>query len=257
MTDSLTEKQLDSLLDKESGVANDTRLVDGKSFQELTEILGETVTFHDAKAIGGLSIEDLELVRNKPLVYAPIASTFGGYTGEGLLGMLLGLVDTRTFKGQCFEATDKQWTHLVSVEVTPDREDFVFGLFGGGTKDITSERPVAIIKLGVSERNSDVLVLGGEYKGKFVYHTRTEGDITIVDLWYGATSRDKLWMTCANSTRVHTYGASCQEGSDNPPEGYFTIPCETVIYQTEFEEMVAPLRQELAELSSLLATIKK
>jgi len=256
MTEQLTPEQLAMLVDRKTGIVNDSYLIDGITLGELQTYLEESGVVNNTEALSGYRLEELIDIRQQPQVHAPVAASFGGLKEEGLLSLLMGLVDTRTFQGVRFKACSHYWTHLVTVESTPNREDFYFGLFGGGLNYAESDSPVAMLRLGVEGRGSEVLVLSGKYCGEFVTRTVPGDGVIYTELWYGADSRAPLTMACANSTRDHSYGLSEQEPVDLSKEGLSRLSYETALFQSEFDAMAEPLCQELTGLKTKFTNLK-
>jgi len=210
----------------------------------------------NTERLDGYRLEDLYAMRERPFIHTPDAATFAGLSKEGLETTLTTLVNTRTFQGARLEPAGGRWTRLVSVEVVPNREDFVFGLFGGGINDASIERPVAILRLGVEGRQSEVLVLSGQYEGRFVTFNQMVGDVLYTEVWYEADSRGELLITCTNSTRAHNYGDSQQSVDKAPSENLVNLSYETALLESVFESMVEAMRQELSGLKTKLSNLK-
>ena len=255
MSENITPEQLAGLLDRK-GTANDARHFNGLTFDQLVEILESSMVTKNTDRLGGYRLEDFYAMRERPFIHTPDTATFAGLSAEGLETTLTTLVNTRTFQGARLEPAGGRWTHLVSVEVLPDREDFVFGLFGGGINDASIERPVAIMRLGVEGRQSEVLVLSGQYEGRFVTFNQMEGDTLYTEVWYEADSRGELLITCVNSTRAHKYGAAQQTVDKVPSENLIDLSYETALLESTFQPMVEALRQELSGLKTKLSNLK-
>lgn len=255
MSETITPAQLASLLDRKSP-ANDTRQFNGMTLDQIVELLETTLVSKNSERLGGYRLEDFYATHERPFIHTPDATSFGGLDPIAFEATLTGLVNTRTFQGTRLAPTTCPWTHLVSVEVVPDREDFVFGLFGGGINDATVERPVAVLRLGVEGRQSEVLVLSGQYEGRFVTFNRMEDDVLYTEVWYEAASRGELLITCANSTRAHRYGDAEQSVSLPPNDSLIALPYETALLESTLEHLVAPLRQELSVLKTKLSDMK-
>lgn len=255
MTQTLSPEQLAMRLDKDAP-ANDTLLVDGKGLGDLLQALETRGIAVNSEHFNGYQIQDLRDIKTRPFNYAEEAAKFGGLTPEELMTKLFGFIDTRMFKPAYFTPSQEEWTLLTTLTITTEREDFVFGLLGGGSLENPTECPVGLLRIGVHNRESFALALTGKYSGQFLTTTRVEDDQVLVDVYYGNSTRGGLYMTCLNSTSAHQYGESTQVDVKPAWDDCVVVSYDEVIPVSEFDEKVAQTFEELKALKDTLQSIK-
>jgi len=244
----ITPEQLATKLDRD-GTANDTQLLQGRTLDELYAFVESEGRVHEVKSLGGFGLDDFYAIAQQAKVYAEEVDKFGGLTVSELKAQLNQLVETRTFQPTFFTPTTNPWTLLVTVEIQPDREDFVFGLMGGGSE---GEQPLVMLRVGAQGRPSLALALAGQINGQFYSRSRSENDVIFLEIWHTAERRDTLHMACLNSTRAHTYGPCQFDGEVPPIDTLFPIVCDEAITTETFIESVTPLQEELKALKETL-----
>lgn len=255
MTQTLSPEQLATRLDKDAP-ANDTLMIDGKGLSDILEVLETRGIAVNSEHFNGYQIQDLRDIKTRPFNYAEEAAKFGGLTPEELMTKLFGFIDTRMFKPAYFTPSQEEWTLLTTLTITTEREDFVFGLLGGGSLENPANCPVGLLRIGVHNRESFALALSGEYSGTFLTCSRVENGQAYMDVYYGNVYRGGLFMTCLNSTSGHQYGESTQSNVQPVWDDCVVVSYDEVIPVSEFDEKVAQTFEELKALKDTLQSIK-
>jgi len=240
--------------------AEDSKRLEGRTFEELIQYLAENTTAINALGLGGVPADELLAALRDPTGRVLDADRLGGRTLDDVLTEVKTRIREASHPYMVIPLSKGGWSRLVTIPAnfsseyegnkTTD-EDLLFLLIGGGPYGFLAERPVAYLRIGREGRPPVVNVLSGRYTVDFYYRkVRDEFGTENTEIWCGEAARNDFQIVLLGGLRGCKFGVKERPLQEQPEGTLVPIRRESVVKLSYAEKVIADMRAEIDELKS-------
>lgn len=240
--------------------AQNSKRLEGRTFEEVLQYIAESATARNALCLGGLSAEEVLAIVRDPAGRVLDADRLAGRTLDDVLLEVKTRIREASHPYMVIPLSKGGWSRLVTIPANYSseysgnktfNEDLLFLLIGGGPYGFLAERPVAYLRIGREGRPPIVNTLSGRYTVDFFYRkVKDDHGVEQTEIWCGDAARNDFQIVLLGGLRGCTFGVRERPQEEKPEGTLVPIRRDSVMKLSQAEQLFAEMRAEIDELKS-------